>query len=479
MASAGPLAHDRGTWLPFLCGQAPVGDELARRPARRASRPRWHPTKNGTRSPQDVLPGTHAYAWWRCKDGHSWRAQVVSRVPPGLGCPFCSGYRVTASRMLARLRPDLARQWHPTENGALTPRHVSPGSARNIWWKCPKGVDHVWQATVYSRAIGEGGARSARGGRASTDVLPEQNGHFPTNRATVHGRLPNVVHALRALPPDVARRPGRNVARGECAVLGEMALPREVGAEPGEHSAGGYTVAGAERAPEPLADARYDLRAPGVPVLAPPPSVRVRPGEDVLRRAGAVLRRMPLGREARRAGHRASSSPTGASPRRKGSHVPQSCASGPALAMSVVGPGRALPPDRERGFPVSVARPERAVVQGVPLRRQQGVADREALGGRSWGSPPAESGPADATGAAALHSVDNRALVVVGDARRAPPPDAPVGARGRRLARRERADPGRVPSSPRAQILAPMGATRWPPTHAAGSRTGSPRAGGS
>ena len=48
----------------------------------------------------------------------------------------------------------LLRQWHPTRNGALTPRDVSRGSKRKIWWLCEKG--HVWQAMVYARADGSG-----------------------------------------------------------------------------------------------------------------------------------------------------------------------------------------------------------------------------------------------------------------------------------------------------------------------------------
>ncbi|MFR4757130.1 MAG: zinc-ribbon domain-containing protein [Evtepia gabavorous] len=37
------------------------------------------------------------------------------------------------------LYPALARQWHPTKNGGLTPAAVAPGSRRRVWWQCPQG----------------------------------------------------------------------------------------------------------------------------------------------------------------------------------------------------------------------------------------------------------------------------------------------------------------------------------------------------
>lgn len=50
------------------------------------------------------------------------------------------------------LRPDLAREWHPTKNGGLGPKDVTPGSRRQVWWLCEKG--HWWQARVCDRSRG-------------------------------------------------------------------------------------------------------------------------------------------------------------------------------------------------------------------------------------------------------------------------------------------------------------------------------------
>ena len=50
------------------------------------------------------------------------------------------------------LRPDLAKEWHPTKNAGLGPRDVTPGSGRKAWWLCEKG--HWWQASVRDRVRG-------------------------------------------------------------------------------------------------------------------------------------------------------------------------------------------------------------------------------------------------------------------------------------------------------------------------------------
>ena len=41
-------------------------------------------------------------------------------------------------------------EWHPTKNGSLSPLDVVPGSARKVWWICPKG--HSYQKIIRHRA---------------------------------------------------------------------------------------------------------------------------------------------------------------------------------------------------------------------------------------------------------------------------------------------------------------------------------------
>jgi len=115
----------------------------------------WHPTKNASLTPNDVTPGSGKKVWWKCKLGeeHEWQAQVNNRTN-GNGCPACSGRLVTSSTSLQTLMPELAEEWHSSKNGDLTPSHVTAGSGRKVWWKCPKGEDHVWYGIIAGRVNG-------------------------------------------------------------------------------------------------------------------------------------------------------------------------------------------------------------------------------------------------------------------------------------------------------------------------------------
>ncbi|MGM9619259.1 MAG: zinc-ribbon domain-containing protein [Oscillospiraceae bacterium] len=114
----------------------------------------WHPSRNGALTPGDLTYGSRQKVWWRCENGHEWRAAVYARTG-GAGCPVCAGKQVQAGvNDLASQRPELAAQWHAEKNGGLTPDAVPLGSHRRVWWRCENG--HEWQAVVKSRAGGCG-----------------------------------------------------------------------------------------------------------------------------------------------------------------------------------------------------------------------------------------------------------------------------------------------------------------------------------
>lgn len=112
----------------------------------------WHPGRNGVLTPRDVTAGSHRKVWWMCEKGHEWQASILSRANKGTGCPVCAGrVIVQGENDLESLFPKVARQWHPTRNGALGPEKVSPYSNRRVWWMCDKG--HSYQAVIASRTI--------------------------------------------------------------------------------------------------------------------------------------------------------------------------------------------------------------------------------------------------------------------------------------------------------------------------------------
>ena len=110
----------------------------------------WHPVRNRGVTPDEVPAGSHRHVWWMCKQGHEWQAEVRCRTLYGNGCPFCANRAVLPGfNDLATLYPELAAEWHPTKNGALTPEQVLAGSEKRVWWQCGRG--HAWQTSVSTR----------------------------------------------------------------------------------------------------------------------------------------------------------------------------------------------------------------------------------------------------------------------------------------------------------------------------------------
>ena len=146
--------RSKGSGCPYCSGRkatrakslASVNSKLAKE---------WHPKRNLSISPFDVLPLSNKKVWWKCKKGddHEWEAVIANRSK-GSGCPICLGQKAVRSNSLAVTNPELSSQWHPKYNGELTPFDVTFGSGKKIWWKCEKGDDHEWKASLYSRSKG-------------------------------------------------------------------------------------------------------------------------------------------------------------------------------------------------------------------------------------------------------------------------------------------------------------------------------------
>ena len=114
----------------------------------------WMTEENYPLTPDTVTYASHRPVWWRCDKGHTWQVSPDGRKN-GTGCPYCAGVRpVPGENDLATLAPDLAKQWHPTYNGTLTPRDVMPGSRRAVWWQCAEG--HTWRASPQTVMSGSG-----------------------------------------------------------------------------------------------------------------------------------------------------------------------------------------------------------------------------------------------------------------------------------------------------------------------------------
>ena len=142
-------ARTRGAGCPSCAGLLPTPDTClaAVDPALAGQ---WHPHRNGTLTPADVLPRTERRVWWQCPAAHEWAARVGSRTR-GAGCPDCP--RPPAARTPLAAHPHLVAQWDTAANGELTTA-VASRSHRRVRWRCAHG--HTWTAAVYSRTQGTG-----------------------------------------------------------------------------------------------------------------------------------------------------------------------------------------------------------------------------------------------------------------------------------------------------------------------------------
>lgn len=84
----------------------------------------WHPRKNPSLFPSQVVPGSAKKAWWLCsKCGHEWRTTVRHRAERGQNCPECNrwvGTSFSEQSILFYLRkvfPETESRYRYSHNG--------------------------------------------------------------------------------------------------------------------------------------------------------------------------------------------------------------------------------------------------------------------------------------------------------------------------------------------------------------------------
>jgi hypothetical protein len=168
---AKPNNRTRGAGCPFCANKkVSVTNSLATRFPEVADE--WHPDLNGLTTPAEVIASSSRVCWWRCTASppHEWRASVRDRTRALSGCPYCAHRRASAGLSLAHQYPEIARDWHPTLNGALSPEQVVPGSSRVVVWRCQSSPGHVWRASVTNRVRRASGCpHCARSSKKTTE----------------------------------------------------------------------------------------------------------------------------------------------------------------------------------------------------------------------------------------------------------------------------------------------------------------------
>ncbi|MCI5631797.1 MAG: zinc-ribbon domain-containing protein [Bacilli bacterium] len=115
----------------------------------------WHQTLNEGLKPENVLPGSTLKVWWRCSNGHEWKASVVSRSR-GHGCDICAREqrKITQHETLISSRDSLigskcVEDWDYTKN-KHNPDYYTKGSGVKVWWKCHV-CGHEWRTPICDR----------------------------------------------------------------------------------------------------------------------------------------------------------------------------------------------------------------------------------------------------------------------------------------------------------------------------------------
>lgn len=107
----------------------------------------WHPTLNGTKTPEMFNAGTSKKAWWLGKCNHEWETSILYRTKNKANCPYCAGQKILSGfNDLPTTHPELVKLIHPTKNTGIDPYTLHSGSKKKIHWICEK--NHEWSSPV-------------------------------------------------------------------------------------------------------------------------------------------------------------------------------------------------------------------------------------------------------------------------------------------------------------------------------------------
>lgn len=88
----------------------------------------WHPTRNGTLTPFNVVGGTGIAIWWKCARDHEWCTTANARTTSGTGCSDCaSGFRFNAPAMVYLVTTGEAHKIGIAGDGRRTALHERYG----------------------------------------------------------------------------------------------------------------------------------------------------------------------------------------------------------------------------------------------------------------------------------------------------------------------------------------------------------------
>ena len=105
-------------------------------------------------SAEEEYVNSHTKVEFECPKGHT-DFICVYHFFQGSRCTYCLNRKACDDNCLTTVRPDIAKEWHPTKNGRLTANDVVLGSNKRVWWLCEEcGCE--WRTAVFNRTKGGG-----------------------------------------------------------------------------------------------------------------------------------------------------------------------------------------------------------------------------------------------------------------------------------------------------------------------------------
>lgn len=159
---------------------------------------RWDFSKNVAK-PEDVNASSKELFHWICRvcnypvciAGKQWLAAPGNMVVKKQGCPNCQRRVLTPEYNLEAVYPNVAKQWHPTKNGSLTPKDYFPKSHEKAFWICP--IHDFYEKEIALKASNPSSGCNkcnAKTSKAEIRIYTELNSLFPevTNRKKHFGK---------------------------------------------------------------------------------------------------------------------------------------------------------------------------------------------------------------------------------------------------------------------------------------------------
>ncbi len=107
----------------------------------------WYHPRNCNWGPENFSARSDVAVWWRCDKRHIWQEIIRHRTTYFFDCPECAQGKPIVNLDYC---PEALLLFDKEKNEGIDPHQLPlEYQAR---WRCPKGPDHAWKGTFYTRA---------------------------------------------------------------------------------------------------------------------------------------------------------------------------------------------------------------------------------------------------------------------------------------------------------------------------------------